>query len=248
MIIPIKGGALYKNDLALLDIIATNKWERPIYFNQTSLMNINLDLRDFVVQEGATFRLLPIDGTKQLAIDTALNTEIDFNPFQNQVNTEVMYENVMNKFRWRELDNPKSYYNTEDYKDKAISVHRSYLNSLAESLIAENKIEKAKKGLLKSFEVMPDKAVPFGIYNAESVSLLFAVGENEKALEVAGILSKRADEELSYLTRKGITNRDTYINLRTLDLLRNTMTTMGHTAEAQALEEIFLQHYNVFQN
>jgi len=248
MIIPIKGGALYKNDLALLDIIATNKWERPIYFNQTSLMNINLDLRDFVVQEGATFRLLPIDGTKQLAIDTALNTEIDFNPIQNQVNTEVMYENVMNKFRWRELDNPKSYYNTEDYKDKAISVHRSYLNSLAESLIAENKIEKAKKVLLKSLEVMPDKAVPFGIYNAESVSLLFAVGENEKALEVAGILSKRADEELSYLTRKGITNRDTYINLRTLDLLRNTMKSMGQTEEAQALEEIFLQHYNVFQN
>jgi len=211
-------------------------------------MNINLDLKDFVVQEGATFRLLPIDGKKQRNLGDQINTEVNFNPAQKQVNSEVMYDNIMNKFRWRELDNPNSYYNTEDYKDKAISVHRSYLNSLAEALIAENKIEKAREVLLKSLEVMPDEAVPYGIYNAESVNLIFQVGETEKALEVSRVLSKRADEELSYLTKKGITNRDTYINLRTLDLLRNTMKSMGQTEEAQELEEIFLQHYSVFQN
>jgi hypothetical protein len=248
MVIPIKGGALYKNDLALLDIIASNKWERPIYFNQTSLMNINLDLRDYVVQEGATFRLLPLDSKKQRPSDTSLNTELDFNPRREQVNSEVMYDNMMNKFRWRELDNPTTYYNSEDYKDKAVSVHRSYLNNLAKSLIAENKTDKARDVLLKGLEIMPDKAVPFGIYNAESVSLLFQVGEAEKALEVSRILSKRADEELSYLTRKGVTNRDTYINLRILDVLRNTMKSMGQAEEAQVLEETFLQHYGMFQN
>jgi tetratricopeptide (TPR) repeat protein len=248
MVFPIKGNALYKNDLALLDIISTNNWERPIYFNQTSLMNINLDLKDFVVQEGATYRLLPIDNKKQRSPSTSVNTEINFNPIQNQINSEVMYDNVMNKFKWRELDNPNVYYNTEDYKDKAISVHRSYLNNLAEALIAENKIEKAREVLLKSLETMPDHAVPYGIYTAESVTLLFEVGETEMALEISDILSRRADEELKYLTKKGITNRDTYINLRTLDLLRNTMKAMGQTEEAQALEEIFIQHYSVFQN
>ena len=248
MVIPIKGGALYKNDLALLDIIATNNWERPIYFNQTSLMNINLNLRDYVVQEGATFRLLPIDSRKRQNSETTLNTEMPFNPTQDQVNTEVMYENMMNKFRWRELDNPNTYYTSEDYKDKAVSVHRSYINSLAEGLLAEGKTEKAREVLLKGFEVMPDQAVPFGIYNAESVRLLFLVDEDEKALEVAKVLSARADEELSYLTRKGVTTRDTYINLRILDVLRNTMKSMGRTEEAQELEETFLQHYSVFQN
>ena len=248
MVIPIKGGALYKNDLALLDIIASNNWERPIYFNQTSLMNINLNLRDYVVQEGATFRLLPIDSRKQRANSTSLNTELDFTASQDMVNTEVMYDNMMNKFRWRELDNPDTYYTTEDYKDKAVSVHRSYLNNLAKGLIDENKIEKAREVLLKGLDTMPDKAVPFGIYNAESVGLLFQVGENERALEVSEILSRRADQELGYLTRNGITNRDTYINLRILDVLRNTMKAMGQTEEAQALEETFLQHYSTFQN
>jgi hypothetical protein len=248
MVIPIKGGALYKNDLALLDIIATNNWERPIYFNQTSLMNVNLNFRDYVVQEGATFRLLPLDSRRQRVNDTTINTELDFNPIQNQVNTEIMYQNVMNKFRWRELDNPDTYYTTEDYKDKAVSVHRSYLNNLAEALIAENKLDKAKDVLLKSLETMPDKSVPYDIYSADMVTLLFEVGESEKALEVSKILSTRADEELSYLTREGITNRDTYINLRILDVLRNTMKSMGQVEEAQQLEEIFLQHYSLFQN
>ena len=248
MVIPIKGGALYKNDLALLDIIASNNWERPIYFNQTSLMNVNLDLKDFVVQEGATFRLLPIDSKKQRFSNTSLDTELDLNPVQNQVNSEVMYENMMNKFRWRELDNPNVYYTTEDYKDKAVSVHRSYLNNLAKTLIAENKMDQAREVLLKSLDTMPDAAVHYGIYNAEMVSLLFQVDETERALEVSRVLSKRADEELAYLTRKGITNRDTYINLRILDVLRNTMKSMGQTEEAQALEETFLLHYGVFQN
>jgi len=247
MVLPIKGGALYKNDLALLDILATNNWERPIYFNQTSLMNVNLNFRDFVVQEGATFRLLPIDSKKKRIANNSLDTEMDLSSVQNPVNTEVMYNNVMNKFRWRELDNPGTYYTTEDYKDKAVSVHRSYLNNLAAALLLENKDDKARDVLNKSLDTMPDKSVPYGIYNAEMVKLLFQVDESDKALEVANTLSRRADEELSYLTRKGITNRDTYINLRILDILRNTMKSMGQTEEAQRLEEIFLQHYTVFQ-
>jgi phage-related minor tail protein len=173
---------------------------------------------------------------------------MDFNPQQNMVNSEVMYENVMTKFKWRELDNPNSYYTTEDYKDKAVSVHRSYLNNLAETLIAENKIEKARDVLLNSLEKMPDESVPYDIYSADMVQLLFEVDESEKALEISEALSTRADEELSYLTKKGITNRDTYINLRILDVLRNTMKAMGQTEEAQQLEEVFLQHYSLFQN
>ncbi len=247
MVIPIKGNALYKNDLAILDIIATADWERPIYFNQTSLMNVHLDLQDYVVQEGATFRLLPMD-TQESPLSGSIDTELSFNPTTNRVNSEVMYENVMNKFQWRGLDNPGVYHNTEDYKDKAVSVHRSYLNNLAEALIEEDKLQKARDVLMLSLEKMPDEAVPFGPYSAESVRLLFEVGEEEKAKNVSNILTQRADEELDYLNRKGITNKDTYINLRILDILRNTMKAMGEADEAQELDEIFLQHYSILQN
>lgn len=247
MVIPIKGNALYKNDLAILDIIATGNWDRPIYFNQTSLMNVHLNLQNYVVQEGATYRLLPLDNNKG-GLNATINPELSLNPVSNKVNTEIMFDNVMNKFQWRGLDNPKVYYNTEDYKDKAVSVHRSYLNTLAEALIEEQKMDKARQVLLKSLEVMPDISIPFGPYSAESVRLLFEVGEQDKAMEVSHILTRRADEELDYLNRKGVTTQDTYINLRTLDVLRNTMKAMGEVEEAQNLDEIFIKHYSLFQN
>ena len=247
MIIPVKGNALYKNDLAILDIIATSNWERPVYFNQTSLSNINLDLSNYIVQEGATYRLLPVD-KRTLDLSGSLNRELSFNPTSNEVNTEVMYKNVTEKFQWRGLDNPSVYHTTEDYKDKAVSVHRSYLNTLATSLIEENKLEKARDVLLLSLEKMPDKAVPYGPYSAETVRLLFEVGEVEKAKEISSTLSARADDELNYLNHEGITNRDTYVNLRILDILRNTMKAMGEAEDAQVLDEIFMKHYSLFNN
>jgi hypothetical protein len=87
MFLRLKGSALEKKDLMILDLIATNNWERPIYFNNTSLQGVNIDVRKYVVQEGNAYRLLPIENPDP-------NTEL--------VNTDVMYENMMKHFYWRE--------------------------------------------------------------------------------------------------------------------------------------------------
>ncbi len=60
MVIRLRGNVLEKKDLAFLDIMATNNWERPLYLNNTSLSQLNLDLRDYVVQEGNAYRVLPV--------------------------------------------------------------------------------------------------------------------------------------------------------------------------------------------
>ena len=53
----IKGRALEKKDLAIVDIIATNNWERPIYFNTTSLSQVNIDISRYAVLEGLTLQI-----------------------------------------------------------------------------------------------------------------------------------------------------------------------------------------------
>ena len=73
--------------------------------------------------------------------------------------------------------------------------------------------------------------------------------KHENPSKIIGIqFSVLSPDEIRKASVANIVNRDTYINLRTLDLLRNTMKSMGQTEEAQELEEIFLQHYSVFQN
>jgi len=95
-------GALEKKDLAFLDVLATNNWERPLYLNHTSLAQLNISVEDYAILEGNAYRILPIRKP---------NPEKDF------VNTDVAYENMIHKFHYRGLDNDKLYY-TEDYKTR----------------------------------------------------------------------------------------------------------------------------------
>ena len=183
--INVKGQALEKKDLMILDLIAANNWERPIYFNNTSLLGINLDLRKNVVQEGNAYRLLPI---------------VNSDPSGELTNTDLMYDNMMNKFSWRELDNPDVYYN-EDYRNFALN-HRSSFNSLASSLIDEGKNDQAKEVLNKSLSLIPDAAIPFDYVTAQTVQLLFEVGEDEQATEISQLLGQRSDEMLTYFKQE----------------------------------------------
>ncbi|MEM1407933.1 MAG: DUF2723 domain-containing protein, partial [Bacteroidota bacterium] len=196
MVFKMKSGrnVLEKKDLAILDNIATADWERPIYINNTSMQQISYDLSPYAVQEGNAFRILPVRNP---------------NPREDFVNIEVMYENIMNKFSFRNLDDPNVYY-TQDYRNFAQN-HRSSMNTLATALLDKGDKERARKVLLKNLEKIPDAAIRYDLTNSTMVSLLFRVGEDQKALEIAELMGDRAIEMLSYLVRK---NSDIGINLQ----------------------------------
>jgi Protein of unknown function (DUF2723) len=223
--------ALEKKDLAFLDVVATNNWERPIYLNNTSKSQMNIDLEDFVVQEGNAFRLLPLKRPKGV---------------KEFVSTEVAYDNMINKFHYRGLDDPKVYYN-DDYKGFVFN-HRSSLNSLAEELInianveksqtriksegaSENKMEKARKVLLFSLEKMPDAAVPYDLNVTNTVELLFKVGEKEKAVAIAKVMGDRSVEMANYLIerREGLSTD----MRKTLFILGNLYQTLYENGESE---------------
>lgn len=227
MVLTLKNRAIYKNDLMILDLLANNNWERPIYFNNTSLQNVNIDFQKYVVQEGATYRVLPIENP---------------DPNNEMVDTETMYTNVMDNFYWRELDNPDVYYSI-DYR-KAVVNHRAYLNSLASTLLEEGKDEKAREVLLKSLEVMPDTSILYDYTTAQSVEYLFEVGEDEIATEIAQILGVRADEELTYFANNNIFGGyEVQVNMLILNQLTRALKVAGKNEMAQKNEEAFLKHY-----
>lgn len=238
-------GGLEKKDLAILDVMVTNKWERPIYFNPTSLAQINMDLNQYAIQEGMTSRLIPAKNP---------------NPQKDFVNTSVAYDNMINKFGYRGLDNPKAYYN-EDYRG-FVQNHRSALNSLAEALLdefeaetsgtgeviskegeVEDKKEKAKKVLYFSLERMPDNAVPYDLTMTTTVELLIRLGEREKALEIAKTIATRADEMVTYLinTDAGVT-LELRKNMFIIGDLQRIMLENGETELAQTFEDVYQKH------
>ncbi|MGD1890298.1 MAG: protein O-mannosyl-transferase family [Cyclobacteriaceae bacterium] len=223
-----KGRGLEKKDLMILDLIANNKWERPIYFNNTSLLGTNLDFKQNVVQEGNAYRILPI---------------VNPDPNNELVSLDIMYENMMENFHWRELDNPDVYYN-EDYRNFALN-HRSSFNSLARSLLEAGQTEKARKILNRSLEIMPDASIPYDYVSAQSLAMLYEVGEEEKATEMAQVMGDRADAMLTYLIKE---NRSKgYERQRQLVMLNEitrALQTAGKTELAQQYEQALMQHYN----
>lgn len=221
----VKGNSLMKQDLALLDLLLTNNWERPIYVNNTSLEQFNVDLKPFIVIEGNAFRILPIRNPV---------------PQNRLVNTEVSYTNLTQKFRFRGLDDPKAFFSV-DYRS-FVQNHRSTFNELAGALIAEDNKERAREILLLSLAKMPDTGVPYDFTNALSVELFMEVGETEKAVEIATVIGNRVDEMASYMIRKGQINRDLYNNIAVLGELQRVLYKYGEGDLAKRFEDAYEKH------
>lgn len=220
------GNALEKKDLAFLDLLVTNNWERPIYVNHTSLAQFKLDLNPYAIVEGNTSRILPIRNP---------------NPRKDFVNADLSYENLVNKCQYRGLDDPTIYY-SEDYRNFVLN-HRSSFNSVVQALIDKGEMEKARKALLFSIEKMADKAVPYDHTAAETVNLLFQVGEKEKAVEIATTVGERADEMAAYLINKGHgLTLDLRKNLYVLGELQSILLENGETELSSRFEEMYDRH------
>jgi hypothetical protein len=230
MVIELNKDHLFKDDLVFLDILANNNWERPVYFSSL-FTAAKYNLESYTQIEGMVCRLLPVQvpGAEQ-----------------GFVNTEIMYENMMNKCEWRGLDNPKVYHD---------ETHRNYISNwgrlsylqLATQFLNENNTAKAKEVLLHSLKVIPDKSIPYDRLCSLYVAPLMAVGEKEKALEIAATMAKRADENLSYMLDNKSDNRTTIQeNLIILNQLSIAMKEENH-AEAPRYQALFDKHYNRIQ-
>jgi hypothetical protein len=225
-------GGLEKKDLALLDLLVTNNWERPIYLNHTSMSQINIDLSPYAVQEGNAYRILPVRNPRK--------------DREYLVDTERSYDIMVNKFRYRGLDNENVYY-TDDYRGFVVN-HRSSINSLAQALIDEGKMEKADKILLFSLEKMPDKVINYDYTTPETVDLLFQVGEKDKAVEISKILGDRADEMATYLVAEGYgLTGELRRNIFILNSLQRTLYENGEEDLAKKMEDAYNRLVNALQ-
>ncbi|HTF17718.1 MAG TPA: DUF2723 domain-containing protein [Chryseolinea sp.] len=229
----VRSNGLEKKDLAMLDVLASTNWERPLYVNNTSLAQFNVDLSRYVVQEGNAYRILPVYNPRPF-------TQLEL------VNTKLSYENMLKKFQFRNVDNPKVYYN-QDYRNFILN-HRSSFNSLAQFLILEGDTAKAREVLLYAMAKMPDVSIPYDYTNAQTVEMLFEVGEKEKALEIATLMGRRSDELAGYYIRKHDLGRELQVNVVILGELQRVLHQFGESELAAKIEAAYEKHAAIMQS
>ena len=230
MIWELTGSGLEKKDLLLLDLVNTSQWRRPIYFNNTALMQANFNLQDYVVQEGDTFRLVPTKNP---------------DPDVRQVDTEKMYDRMMHQFSWRGLDDPSTY--NAGYYLMFVQNQRSNFNTLAEALLAESQPEKARQALYKSLEVMPNETLPYDVASVRTAQLLLQLGGVERANHIADTLVQRYDELLTYLAGhpQPLYQRDQAIGLFAFNELARAYEQAGDPERAEQYQQLLEYHYRV---
>ena len=224
---------LEKKDLAFLDLLQANNWERPIYFNNTSLNGIGLELKRNVIQEGFAYRLLPILSPNSGSL----------------IDSEKMYNNLMSNSFWRGLDDENVYF-SEDHRGFIMN-YRSTFNTLIKELINKKEYDKALEVINKSLDLIPDKAIMYDHFSVQIVEYLINLNEKagmqtlELANNIAEISSKRADEILNYYYDNNINNRyEIQRNLVSLNTLARAYSRNSDQELSKKYRELFENNYS----
>ena len=181
MVISLAGKrAIYKNDMMMLEMLAQCNWERPLYVATTVGSDNYMNLGDNFVQEGLAYRITPF------------NTKA---PGAKNFDTEKVYNNVMNRFKWGGLDKPGLY--IDETVMRMCYTHRHLLAQLAMQLIAEGQKAKAEKVLRKAEKVLPEYNVPYTFLSG-AADMARAYALIGKKADAARILNKVWADAKSY--------------------------------------------------
>ena len=186
MVISLKGqDMLTKNHIMLLEMLASTNWERPLYMSTTVGTDNHVGLDPFFIQEGLAYRITPFNFQK-----------LGLAPNGYAVDSEKMYDNLMNRFKFGGMSNPGIY--IDETITRMGYTHRRLYTLLANQLIREGKKDKALAVLNKCEEEFPASILPHNYWQSQSHLIgqaYLQLGENEKAMEV---LSQVANNEIEY--------------------------------------------------
>lgn len=173
-----------KADLMVLDLIASFNWDRPIYFAITVGSDGYNKLEDYFQLEGLAYRFVPIKAKRDAAGQIG------------RVNTDIMYNNMMNKFKWGGLNDSRVYL---DENNLRMTMNlRNNFTRLANALLAEGKRDKAVEVLDRCLIEMPLDLIPINYFMIGIVEAYYKAGEFEKAKPVIDKMMSNSEQDLNY--------------------------------------------------
>jgi len=220
-----------KVDAISLDMLNTNNWERPIYYAATVPGNIYDYVGGHMQKTGLALQVVPLN---------TRNTTME-------INTEKMYDNVMNKFKWGGIDKPGIY--LEENTMRMCKAQRSVLFAdLANALLNEGKRDSALKVLDKCIEVFPEENVPYDSSIYSIASLYYALGETEKARNIATSLIDYSMTNIDWMLRLKPAHRNSVAHFldNDLNILRSFLT-MCYQYDSDFAQS-HMEQYNSYLN
>ena len=204
----ITGQVIMKNRLMMLDIIAQNNWERPIYFSGGAFGDDDyIWMKDYLQLDGLAYKLVPI------------KTPLDKNnPYDmGRIDSEKMYELVKN-WAWGNSGNAAVYHDVETRRNSL--TYRGHMARLIEKLINEGQLEKAEEIADLAMDKMPVDIFGYYTYLEPFVGAYYEVDAKEKARKLYQQVSVKYQESLNYYSGISEENQSKYIQNIYFDIER----------------------------
>jgi hypothetical protein len=190
------GGSIYKDDVALFDIVATNAangWKRPIYFAVTVRPEKIGIFKNYLQLEGMALRIVPIMTQTNDVNAGALS--------MGRVEVDAMYQNLMEKFRWGGFDKYKMF--VDESYSPSIQTQQYAFVRLVNELRQKGDKERAVKALEKMYEAFPNMNFPIDDSYAKRISLSIFIELDAAAKAKPHVLNlaEVSAEKLKYFSK-----------------------------------------------
>jgi len=174
----------FKGDLAMMDLLATSKWGRPVYISTTVPSSQYKGLGKYFVQEGITYRVVPIRTDKP--------EEGEF----GMIDPVEMYENMMNKYKWGNADDPSVY--LDETNKRMLSNFRRIFGNLGKSLLASGDTAKAIEVARRGLEIVPPEKLPYDFFVLGLGEVLIRAGNMEEGNRIISDVIAYSKEYLDH--------------------------------------------------
>lgn len=229
-----------KDEMMILDLLATNNWERPVYWAITVGSAKYLNLQEYFQVEGFGYRFVPIKGEEspdRLAFGT--------------VATDIMYDNMMNKFEYGNMNDPNIY--IDENNARMMTNIRNSFSRLAVGLIKEGKMDSAVAVVDRCFELIPNSVVPYEYFSLGLAESYYQAGAAEKGKKVLEEAYEMFNDELGYflsLNRKFLQtasiNEEIQRNLFFMQRIERTARNFGDLELSQKIGEAMQKHFETY--
>jgi hypothetical protein len=175
----------FKGDLAIMDLLATNKWERPIYYSTTVPSTQYKGLEKFFIQEGLAYRVAPVKTKESAQGEYGL------------IDPDVMYDNMMNKFTWGNADDPAVY--LDENNRRMFSNFRRLFGVLAKDLVETGDTAKAVEAVHRGLSIVPADKMPNDYFSVGFAEVLFRAGKKDEATKLVDDIMAYSSQYLDYI-------------------------------------------------
>jgi len=174
----------FKGDLAMMDLLSTNKWKRPVYISTTVPSSQYKGLEKYFVQEGITYRIVPIKTDK--------TEDGEF----GMIDPVEMYDNMMNKYKWGNAADPSVY--LDENNKRMLSNFRRIFGNLGKALLVEGDTTKAVEVAHRGLEIVPAEKLPYDFFVLGLAEVLIKAGYNEEGIKIINDVMRYSKEYLDY--------------------------------------------------